>query len=41
MNHQPTPPTTTAMSLAVRPRASFAWVRVGSDGRNPGGLAPI
>ncbi len=41
MNRFPTLPTTTAMSIAARPRASFAWVRVGSDSRNPGGIAPI
>ena len=41
MIQRPMPPTMTAMSIAARVRASVAWTRVGDDGRNPAGLAPI
>jgi len=41
VNRLPMHPTMTAMPIAARVRASVAWMRVGDDGRNPVGLAPI
>jgi len=41
VNQRPMHPTMTAMPIAARVRASVAWMRVGDDGRNPAGLAPI